>query len=180
MSQFVFLLVALLSCALRAEAESTRLPSNEIIGLLDVARTADERADLALELLASGDRWLQEDVLEAAYRIDIDKDPFGATVPSRIIQHYWRVRTEAATSSIERTVLLLEVMEFSSDRGHFWVKRWAALKMCDLGLSFAWEKVEEVLGGDSAWNQEQVAVCQRKMRLVEVCDGDLIRAWELA
>ncbi len=148
--------------------------------ILDHSLEADERVEKAMGLLSLHDPVIADELFDAAVSIDLEQDLSGLTVAYKVIQKYWEFRVNSADSREEKVILLLDALEVNGDRRFGWVRTWAAFQLCDLGLSFAWSSIEREIGGRSDWSHEQLARCRRKIEFVEACDGDYIRAWEMA
>ncbi len=159
------------------EAESR---SGKFSQILDQNLDEESRVQAAEELFLTRDPIIIEELSDAMTSIDLSQDPIGLTVASKVILKYWEFRVRSAGSRKEEVILLLEALEVNGDRRFGRVRPWAAFELCDLGLSFAWTSIESEIGGKSNWSQEQLAICRRKIQLVEDCDGDHIKAWETA
>lgn len=146
--------------------------------ILDYRLDGEERIEIAEGYLKTQDLVIAEKILEAAEAIDLGKDPSGGAVASKLIQQYWALQVEIASDREQKFLLLLAALEGEGDRRHSWTRQWAALQLCDTGAAFAWSSIEPILLG--AWGERGVAVCRHKVELVELCGGNLLRAWELA
>ena len=175
--------VADVSCASPVLAAEERahvvIDSTERLALiLDQDLNVEKRTEVASELFASRDIVMMERLFELATKLDAQGNPSDSRVSSRIIQAYWEIQVEIASTDAEKISLLVAALESKGDRRFGWARSWAALRLCDRGLSFAWDEMEPVLR--RAWGDEGLAVCERKIKLVESCGGNLLKAWEKA
>ncbi len=183
-SPFLLAILAVLGSGPSPDAAAEEVRDPSYVRALEKVMSRNEelevRIETALELFGMGDLVVAEELFDLALDLDSSSDHASSSVSSRIFQEYWRFYVELASSRDEKIALLLAAMESQPERKYSWTRTWAALELCDFGLSFAWAEIEDELETRSSWGREHLAACQRKIDLVERCNGDYVKAWEVA